>query len=178
VAGGNAARAFLGLGAQVTVLDVDIGRLQQLDDRLGGRAVTMPATPLAVEKAVSFADVLIGAVYVPGHRAPVLVTREMVRAMRPRAVIIDFSIDQGGCVETSRPTTHRDPIFVEEDVIHYCVPNVPARVARTGSYALTNVLLPYLLEIGRAGPEAAIRASRALRRGLATHRGAALEETA
>ncbi|MDR7422864.1 MAG: alanine dehydrogenase [Armatimonadota bacterium] len=167
VVGGNAARAFLGLGAQVTVLDANIARLQALDERLGGRVITMPATPLAVEKATAFADVLIGAVYVPGQRAPVLVTREMVRAMRPRAVIVDFSIDQGGCVETSRPTTHRDPVFVEEGVIHYCVPNVPARVARTGSHALTNVSLPYLLEIGRAGPEAAFRANRALRRGLA-----------
>ncbi|MDR7419046.1 MAG: alanine dehydrogenase [Armatimonadota bacterium] len=171
VAGTNAARAFLGLGAQVTVLDSDIGRLKRLDDLVGGRAVTMHATPYNIGKAVTFADVLIGAVYVTGRRAPVLVTREMVRTMRPRAVIIDFSIDQGGCVETSRPTTHRDPVYFEEGVIHYCVPNVPARVARTASYALTNALLPYLFDIGRLGVEQALLTNRPLRRGLSVYRG-------
>jgi alanine dehydrogenase len=171
VIGRNAARAFLGMGAQVTVLDSDIRRLNHLDDGLHGRAVTMLATPFNIDKAVAFADVLIGAVYVAGRRAPVLVTREMVRAMRPRAVIIDFSIDQGGCVETSRPTTHRDPIFIAEGVIHYCVPNVPARVARTASYALTNALLPYLSDIGALGIDAAIQARHALRQGLNVYRG-------
>jgi len=171
VLGSNAARAFLGLGAQVTVLDADIRRLQRLDDLMGGRAVTLLSTTYNIERAVASADVLIGAVYVAGRRAPVLVTRAMVKSMRPRAVIIDFSIDQGGCVETSRPTTHRDPTYLEEGVIHYCVPNVPARVARTGSHALTNALLPYLLEIGRLGLEEAIRTNRSLRRGVSVYRG-------
>lgn len=171
VAGGNAARAFLGVGAQVTALDDDIMRLQRLDDLLGGRVVTMLATPYNISKAVAFADVVIGAIYVRGQRTPVLVTRDMVRAMRPRAVIIDLSIDQGGCVETSRPTTHRDPIFYEEGVIHYCVPNVAARVARTGSHALTNAVLPFLLEIGRLGIDEALRVNRALRRGLNVYKG-------
>jgi alanine dehydrogenase len=171
VAGRNAARAFLGLGAQVTVLDADIGRLRRIDDLTAGSAVTMLATPYNIGKATAFADVLIGAVYVTGRRAPVLVTREMVRAMRPRTVIIDFSIDQGGCIETSRPTTHRDPIYFDEGVIHYCVPNVPARVARTGSYALTNALLPYLLDIGRLGIDDALRTSGPLRAGLNVVRG-------
>jgi alanine dehydrogenase len=172
VTGRNAARAFLGIGAQVTVLDSDISRLTGLDDWLQGRAVTMLATPYNIGKAVTFADVLIGAVYVVGHRAPVLVSRDMVRAMRPRAVIIDFSIDQGGCVETSRPTTHRDPTFIAEGVIHYCVPNVPARVARTASYALTNALLPYLTDIGALGIDTALHTRHALRQGLNVYRGA------
>ena len=162
VVGGNAARAFLGVGAQVTILDKDGSRLRGVDAACQGRVVTMLATPYNIAKAVSFADVLIGAVYVVGHRAPVLVTREMVRSMRPRAVIIDFSIDQGGSVETSRPTTHRDPVFVAEGVIHYCVPNAPARVARTASHAWSNAVLPYLQLIGDLGVGEALRRSREL----------------
>jgi alanine dehydrogenase len=171
IVGRNAARAFLGMGAQVTVLDSDIRKLQQVDEWLAGRAVTLPAAPFNIARAAAFADVLVGAVYVAGHRAPVLVSRDVVRSMRPRAVIVDFSIDQGGCVETSRPTTHRDPIFVAEGVIHYCVPNVPARVARTGSYALTNAIAPYLLDLGRLGLDAALQVQRALHRGLTVYRG-------
>ncbi len=176
VVGTNAARAFLGLGAQVTVLDRDAVRLRALDTAFPGRVVTMMATPYNVEKTVAFADVLIGAVYVVGHRAPVLVTRETVRAMRSRAVIVDFSIDQGGCVETSRPTTHRDPVFLAEDVIHYCVPNAPARVARTASHAWSNAVLPYLLHAGDVGLDAALRESRDLRRGLVLQRGELVQE--
>lgn len=171
VAGRNAARAFLGLGAQVAMLDIDLRRLQAVDDATGGRVVTMAATPYNIGKAAAFADVLVGAVYVTGQRAPILVTREMVRAMRPRAVIIDLSIDQGGCVETSRPTTHRDPIYYADGVIHYCVPNVPARVARTASHALTNAVLPFLLEMGQTGVDEALRVNRPLRRGLNLHKG-------
>lgn len=166
VVGTNAAGAFHGLGAQVTVLDRDIRALQRIDTRFNGRIGTMVATPYNIAKAVSFADVLIGAVAVPGERAPVLVTRDMVRQMRKRAVIIDFSIDNGGCVETSRPTNHASPAYVEENVIHYCVPNVPARVARTASYALSNAVLPYLLEIGRLGVAESLRAIPELRRGV------------
>jgi alanine dehydrogenase len=177
VAGRNAARAFLGLGAQVAVLDVDIRRLQAVDDVMGGHVVTMAATPYNIAKATAFADVLVGAVYVTGQRAPILVTREMVRAMRPRAVLIDFSIDQGGCAETSRPTTHRDPVYYEEGVIHYCVPNVPARVARTASHALTNALLPFLLEIGQSGVDEALRVSRPLHRGLNLYKGRTADKT-
>src|SRR3990172_6472072 len=171
VVGGNAARAFVGLGTEVTVLDQDIRRLERLDERFPGRVVTMLATPYNIEKAVGYADVLIGAVYVSGQRAPLLVTREMVRKMHPRAVIIDFAIDQGGCVETSRPTTHRDPIYVAEDVIHYCVPNVPARVARTASHAFSNAVLPYVTAITDLGIDEAIRSSAPLRRGVAMHGG-------
>jgi alanine dehydrogenase len=155
----------------VTVLDRDIRRLQRIDELFGGRVQTLLSTAYALNKTVEFADVLVGCVYVPGERAPIVVTREMVRRMRPRSVIMDFSIDNGGCVATSRPTTHRDPTFVEEGVIHFCVPNVPARVARTASYAMTNSILPYVLEIGEQGIADAIRRDPALARGINLHRG-------
>jgi len=171
ILGSNAARAFLGAGAQVTVLDKELHKLQHIDQILGSRVVTLLATPYNLEKAVEFADVLVGAVHVPGQRAPILVTRAMLRKMRPRAVILDFSIDSGGCIETSRPTTHRDPTFIVEGIIHYCVPNVPARVARTASYALTNASLPYLLLIGREGVEAAIRQDVSLAHGVLLYKG-------
>src|SRR3989304_2916734 len=171
VVGGNAARAFVGLGTEVTVLDQDIRRLERLDERFPGRVVTMLATPYNIEKAVGYADVLIGAVYVSGQRAPLLVTRAMVRKMHARAVIIDSPRARGGCVEPSRPTTHRDPVYVAEDVIHYCVPNVPARVARTASHAFSNAVLPYVTAIADLGIDEAIRSSAPLRRGGAMHGG-------
>lgn len=165
VLGTNAARAFYGLGAELTVLDKDLGALQRVDAMFNGRVATMIANPYNVAKAVAFADVLVGAVAMPGQRAPILVTREMVRTMRPRAVILDFAIDSGGCVETSRPTNHVNPSYIEEGIIHYCVPNVPARVARTASYALANAVLPYLLEIGKQGVAGAIASIPELKRG-------------
>lgn len=171
VLGTNAARSFLGVGAEITVLDESLPALQRLDRILEGRAATMLATPYNIAKAAAFADVLVGAVAVPGQRAPVLVTRSMVHSMRQRAVIIDFAIDMGGCVETSRPTSHIDPAYIEEGVIHYCVPNVPARVARTASYALANAILPYLLEVGRLGLKIALRRNPDLRRGVNTYEG-------
>lgn len=171
VLGTNAARSFLGVGAEITVLDDSLPALQRLDRILEGRAATMLATPYNIAKAVGFADVLVGAVAVPGQRAPVVVTRSMVHSMRQRAVIIDFAIDMGGCVETSRPTSHLDPAYIEEGVIHYCVPNVPARVARTASYALANAILPYLLDIGRQGVKVALRRNADLRRGVNTYEG-------
>ncbi|MBI5305805.1 MAG: alanine dehydrogenase [Chloroflexi bacterium] len=171
VIGMNAARAFLGLGAQVTLLDRDFAKLQRLDEMFDGRVTTLVATAYNLNRVIEFADVLVGAVLVPGQRAPMLVTREMVKRMRARAVIIDFSIDQGGCVETSRPTTHRDPTFVAEGVIHYCVPNVLARVARSASHAIVNVSVPFLREIGALGVEGAIRANDALARGVNVWQG-------
>lgn len=151
VLGSNAARAFIGMGAQVVILDREVKRLQHLDDIFGGRITTMLSNEYNLNRVVQFADVLLGCVLVPGRRAPILVSRDMVRSMRPGSVIIDFSIDQGGCVETSRPTTLRDQMFVEEGVIHHCVPNMTATVARTASYALTNAALPYLLSVGAHG---------------------------
>ncbi|MGB8643654.1 MAG: alanine dehydrogenase [Anaerolineae bacterium] len=169
--GVSATRAFVGVGAQVTVLDYQYSKLDALDREFSGRITTLLSTRYNLERVLRFADVVVGAVLQPGQRAPILLTRKMIRTMRPRAVLIDFSIDQGGCAETSRPTTHRDPTFVEDGVIHYCVPNVPARVARTASHALTNAALPYLLDIGAHGVAAAMEANPALKRGLQVYQG-------
>ena len=169
--GENAARAFNGLGAQVTVLDREPEKLQHIDEIFGGGVTTLFATPYNIQRVVEFADVLVGAVLVPGQRAPILVTRAMVKRMRPRSIILDFAIDQGGCVETSRPTTHRNPTYVEEGIIHYCVPTILSRVARTASHALLNASLPFLYEIGQSGVDQAIQKNPALARGLNTWHG-------
>jgi alanine dehydrogenase len=166
VLGTSATRSFLGLGAQVTVLDRNPQRLQRIDEMFAGRATTLFATAYNINRVVGFADVLVGAILVPGQRAPILVTREMVKQMRPRAVILDFAIDLGGCVETSRPTTHRNPTFVEEGVIHYCVPTILSRVARTASHALLNASLPFIYEIGQYGVDEAIKRDPALAHGV------------
>ncbi|MDT7883269.1 MAG: alanine dehydrogenase [Thermoflexus sp.] len=171
VVGSNAARAFAGMGASVYVLDKDIRRLQRLEELCGSQVITMVSHPYNLRKVVRFADVLIGAVLVPGARTPILVTREMVRAMKPRSLIMDISIDQGGCVETSRPTTHRDPTFVEEGVIHYAVPNMTGVLGRTATHALTNALWPFLEEIARVGLEEALDRDPALARGVNTREG-------
>lgn len=171
VLGTNAARAFVGLGAEVIVLDKDVSQLRQLDETFNGRVTTMFANEFNLKRAVQFADVLVGAIFVPASRAPILVSRDMVRRMRPGSVIIDFSIDQGGCVETSRPTTLRDPAYVAEGVIHHCVPNITSAVARTTSYAITNAALPYLEAVGNHGWPAAIQHAPALRCGLNLYRG-------
>jgi alanine dehydrogenase len=169
--GTEAARTFLALGAHVTLLDKDLGRLQAVENRCEGRTTTLVAYPFNVERACRYADVLVGAVLVPGERAPVVVTRAMVKQMKPRAVIIDLSIDEGGCVETSRPTTHDQPTFVAEGVTHYCVPNVPGIVARTATHAFLNAAWPYIQALANRGVAAALAADPALRRGLVTHHG-------
>lgn len=171
--GAAAAQAFLEIGASVYLLDKNLRRLQDLDALYGtGRKpVLMVSHDFNVRKVVKFADVLVGAVLVPGARAPVVITREMVRTMKPRSVILDISIDQGGCVETSRPTTHRNPTFVEEQVIHYCVPNMTAVVARTATHAFNNAAWPFVREIAHRGLDSAMAHLPGLGRGLATHRG-------
>ncbi len=169
--GTNAARSFLGLGAQVTILDHDVRKLQHLDDMFAGRVTTMLANEYNLQRSVEFADVLVGCVRVRGRRAPVLVTREMVHRMRPGSVIIDFSIDQGGCVATSRPTTLRDQTYTEEGVIHHCVPTITATVARTASHALTNAALPYLLSLATYDLPAALEHTQALRQGVNLYQG-------
>jgi alanine dehydrogenase len=151
VVGEWAARTALGYGAQVIVLDSDLGALRSLEHYLGRRVTTAVANIPYVQQAVARADVVVGAMMKVGQRSPMLVTREMVANMRPGAVIVDLVTDQGGCIETSRPTTFSEPTFVEQGVIHYCVPNMPSNAARTATYALTNVLVPYLLDIGEAG---------------------------
>jgi alanine dehydrogenase len=176
IGGGNsgtaAARNFLGLGATVYILDKNLKRLQELDRLFHGRVVTMVSHAFNIEKVCHFADVLVGAVLVPGELAPVVVTRKMVRAMRPRSVVIDLAIDQGGCVETSRPTTNSNPTFVEEGVVHYCVPNMTGVLGRTATYALNNAAWPFIQRITGLGIEEAIKTSPALARGIYTRQGA------
>jgi alanine dehydrogenase len=169
--GRSACRAFLGLGAHLTVLDRNPMKLEEIDNLFPGRVVTLHSTPVNIARTCRYADVLVGALLVPGARAPIVVTREMVRSMKPRSVILDLSIDQGGCVETSRPTSHDRSTFVAENVIHYCVPNMPGVVARTATHALNAVVTPYIQEIARLGLEQAVRSDPALAAGVCTHRG-------
>jgi alanine dehydrogenase len=164
--GYNAARVAVGFGARVTVLDRSLARLAWLDDTFGGRAITLFSTADAVERVLASADLVVGAVLVPGAAAPRLVTRAMLRRMQPRSVIVDVAIDQGGCCETSRPTTHQEPTYVEEGVVHYCVANMPGGVARTSTFALTNATLPFVLALADRGWRAALRADPHLRDGL------------
>lgn len=171
VVGENAARAFLGMGAHVTLLDRSLERLQAVEAALGRRVVTLVSHPFNIERACSYADILVGAVHVPGERAPVLVTRAILRSMRPGAVFLDLSIDEGGCAETSRPTTHANPTFVEEDIVHCCIPNLPGVVARTATHAFLNAAWPFIRQVAALGPADAIEADPALRRGVSTHRG-------
>lgn len=167
----SAARAFRGLGSQVTIMDKEIRKLRHVDDTFDGSVSTMLASDYSLKKAVNFADVVIGAVLSPGRRAPVLVSREMVRGMRAGSVILDFSIDQGGCVETSRPTSLQNPTYVEEGTVHYCVPNATAVVARSTSHAITNAFLPYALDMARYDLPDLLRRRAALHRGTNTYNG-------
>jgi alanine dehydrogenase len=151
VSGTNAARMAVGLEASVTIIDKSLTRLKELDLQFGPRATTLFATTAAIEQAVLAADLVIGAVLVPGAAAPKLVTRAMVQRMRPGSVLVDIAIDQGGCFETSRPTTHSDPTYVVDGVVHYCVTNMPGAVAKTSTYALTNATLPFVLALACKG---------------------------
>lgn len=166
VVGQNAVAMAVGLGAEVTVLDRNMDVLRALDQQYANRIKTLSATHDALEQAVTEADLVIGAVLIPGASAPKLVTREMLRRMPEGSVIVDVAIDQGGCVETSRPTTHDAPTFVEEGVVHYCVANMPGAVARTATLALNNATLPFAVALADQGPVAAMRADPHLRAGL------------
>lgn len=167
--GTNATRIALGMGAQVTLLDRNLERLRRLDLALGGRAITVASSPAAIAEAVRHADAVIGAVLVPGARASVLVTEEMVATMQPGSVIIDVAVDQGGCVETIRPTTHSDPVYTVHGVLHYGVTNMPAAVPRTATMALCDATLPYVLRL--AEHEGDIFADEALELGVNTYQG-------
>ena len=169
--GSSATRIAVGMGAHVTVINVDIEQLRRLDDLYRGRIVTRASTPAAIEESVVTADLLIGAVLVPGARAPKLVSRALVGKMKPGSVIVDVAVDQGGCVETSRPTTHSDPIYLVEDVLHYCVANMPGIVPRTSTQALTNATLPYLLTLASLGVDAGVRADAELAKGVNLSQG-------
>ncbi len=171
VVGLSAAVAALGRGAQVILLDKDVNRLRQIELDYRKRLTTVVANPYTISRGVKFADVLIGAVLIKGEKAPHLVSEEMVKQMKKGAVIVDVSIDQGGCVETSHITTLSDPVYVMHDVIHYCVPNMPALVSRTASYGLNNAALNYLLAIGEDGFANAVKADQGLAKGVCTHSG-------
>ncbi len=166
VVGANAAKVAAGFGARVSLLDINVNRLRYLDDIMPKNVVTLMSNTQNIRGRVAAADVLIGAVLIEGARAPRVVTKEMVQTMKPGAVIIDVAIDQGGCVETSKPTTHSNPIYREYDVIHYCVTNIPGAVACTSTHALANVTLPYAIAIADKGYERAARENPAILRGI------------
>jgi alanine dehydrogenase len=171
VVGTNAAQMALGMGAHVFVIDIDLERLRYLDEMMGGRLTTLSSNPLNVAEAVRRADLLIGAVLIRGAKAPRLVTREMIGTMAAGSVVIDVAVDQGGCIETTHPTTHSDPTFVVDGVLHYCVANMPGAVPRTSTYALSNATLPYIARLAGSGAEAAVQADLGLAKGVNTYRG-------
>lgn len=171
VVGISAARAALGRGAQVIVIDKDLKRLRQVDINFRKKVTTVMANPYTISRGVKFADVLIGAVLIKGEKAPNLVTEDMVKDMKKGAVIVDVSIDQGGCIETSHITTLSDPVYVLHNVIHYCVPNMPALVARTASYGLNNSSIEYIQEIAENGLSNALLGDYGLQKGVCTYNG-------
>ena len=169
--GKNAVRAAVGAGARVTVASVREEQLRALEELYAGRVETLISTPQSLATAIDGADLLVGAVLVPGRRAPVVITRAMVRSMGSGAVVVDVAVDQGGCVETTRPTSHLEPTYVEEGVLHYAVPNMPGAVPRTSSRALTALTLPYILRVANEGLEAAVANDAALARAVNVYRG-------
>ncbi|MCF8260585.1 MAG: alanine dehydrogenase [Melioribacteraceae bacterium] len=171
VVGYSAARAALGRGAQVIVLDRDLARLRRLEDAFDKHVTTVMANPYTIARGVKFADLLIGAVQIKAEKSPHLVTEEMIKTMKKGAVIVDVSIDQGGCVETSYPTTISDPVFIKHDVIHYCVPNMPSLVSRSASYALTNASIEYIQKIADNGLNNTLISDNGLAKGVCTHNG-------
>ncbi len=171
IVGANAAKVAAGLGANVTILDVNLDRLRYLDDVMPRNVTTLFSDRHNIRYSLHRADLLIGAVLIPGALAPRLVRRDDLREMQPRAVIIDVAIDQGGCVETSRPTTHSDPTYIVDDIVHYCVTNMPGAVGRTSTYALCNVTLPYVLQLAKKGFDRAVRENAGLAQGVNICRG-------
>jgi alanine dehydrogenase len=171
VVGTNAAKVALGMSAAVTIIDKSMNRLRQLDDVFNGHAVTLASNLWTISESLKTADLVIGAVLVPGASAPKIVRRPMIAAMKRGAVVVDVAIDQGGCFETSRPTTHTDPIYFVDGVLHYCVSNMPAAVPHTSTLALTNATFPYLLDLANHGLERAVDQNPALRAGVNTYQG-------
>lgn len=171
VVGTNAAQMALGMGARVTLLDINLDRLRTLSEILHGNFETIAANPFTVARAVRYADLLVGAVLVKGAKAPRLVTRKMVAEMKQGSVIVDVAVDQGGCVETTHPTSHSEPIYFVDDVLHYCVPNMPGAVPRTSTLGLSNATLPYIIKLADKGFHAAVSADKALALGVNTYQG-------
>ena len=171
VVGTNAARIAMGMEARVTVLDKSLSRLRELDFQFGSKLNTIYATSESLEHYVASADLIIGAVLVPGAAAPVLVTRSMLKAMKPGSVVVDVAIDQGGCFETSRPTTHQEPTYLSDGVVHYCVTNMPGAVPKTSTFALNNATLPFILSLVTKGIKLALLSDGHLQNGLNVHKG-------
>jgi len=167
----NAAQMAMGLGAQTTIIGRNLRRLAELDDLYRGRLITLASSQHTIAAELAQADLVVGAVLVPGARAPKLISREMLGLMRPGAVIVDVAIDQGGCAETSHPTTHSEPVYTVDGIVHYCVANMPGAVPRTSTFALTNATLPHALAMANKGLDRAMREDRALLRGVNVHQG-------
>ncbi|HEX2195665.1 MAG TPA: alanine dehydrogenase [Actinomycetota bacterium] len=176
MSGANAAWIAQGMEAEVVILDKNINKLREVDRIHQGKILTLASNRLSVEETVTQADLVIGAVLVPGALAPKIVSEEVVKEMKPGAVIVDISIDQGGCFETSHMTTHSDPTYVVHDVVHYCVGNMPGAVPHTSTYALTNATMPYVLALADKGLEGAVRDDPALAKGVNVHKGAVVYE--
>lgn len=171
VVGTNAARVGVGLGMETVVINKDTVGLQRIDELFKGRVRTLPMTAHALEEEIKFADIVIGAVLVPGGRTPVLITRAMLGTMKKGSVIVDVAVDQGGCVETTRPTTHDDPVFVVDGIVHYCVANMPGAYPRTSTIALTNATLPYVKTIAEEGITKAVEEDPVIKSALNTYQG-------
>jgi len=172
IVGTNAAKIALGMGAKVTIVDLNLNRLRELDDIFGGRVHTLASNTYNVARAAAEADLLIGGVLIPGAAAPKIVTRAMVEKMKKGAVVVDVAIDQGGCIETAKPTTHSDPSYLVNGVVHYCVTNMPAAVPNTSTFALTNATFPYVMRIAQLGVQGAIKADPGIAEGVNTYNGA------
>ncbi len=166
VAGSNACKVAVGIGARVSILDIHPERLSYLHDITQGHITTFISNRMTIREEIADADLVIGAVLIPGAQAPRLVTRPMLKRMRPGSAIVDISVDQGGCFETTRPTTHENPTYIEEGIVHYCVANIPGAYPRTSTFALTNATFPYVLQIADKGYERALEENEALRNGL------------
>ncbi|MBC6989081.1 MULTISPECIES: alanine dehydrogenase [Hymenobacter] len=166
IVGTQAAKVAAGLGAQVTVMDINLNRLRELDDIMPKNVVTQYSNEYNIREAIKTADLVVGAVLIPGAKAPHLITRDMLKTMRPGTVLVDVAVDQGGCIETCKPTTHEDPTFIIDDVVHYCVANMPGAVPYTSTLALTNATLPYVVKLANLGWQEACRKNDDLRLGL------------
>ncbi|MHC4697813.1 MAG: alanine dehydrogenase, partial [Planctomycetota bacterium] len=171
IVGTNAAKVAAGLGAKVTILDVDIDRLRYLDDVMPANVHTVFSDRYSLKKLLIKADLVVGAVLIPGARCPILVTREMLSTMQPGAVIVDVGVDQGGCCETIRPTTHDEPTYIVDNIVHYGVANMPGAVGRTSTFSLTNATMPYALKLADLGYKAACREDPGLAEGINVERG-------
>ena len=171
IVGTNAAKIALGMGARVKIIDLNLNRLRELDDIFNGRLITVASNSYNVARATAEADLVIGGVLIPGAAAPKIVTRAMVSQMKKGSVIVDVAIDQGGCIETAKPTTHSDPAYVVDGVVHYCVTNMPAAVPNTSTLALTNATFPYVMRLARDGAKAAILSDDGIREGVNTYDG-------